>query len=79
MRSPARLTVAGTGRTRVPESILLALTFAGGTVSALLGRWLFHHKTVKGSFRLKFWLVVALQIALLAAYYFWLRPGPQLG
>ena len=71
--------VAGTGRTRVPESILLALTFAGGTVGALLGRWLFHHKTVKGSFRLKFWLVVALQIALLAAYYFWLRPGPQLG
>jgi uncharacterized membrane protein YsdA (DUF1294 family) len=66
--------VAGSRRTRVPESVLLALTFAGGTVGALLGRWLFHHKTAKGSFRLKFWLVVALQVVLLSAYLLWLRP-----
>jgi uncharacterized membrane protein YsdA (DUF1294 family) len=71
--------VAGSRRTRIPEAVLLALTFAGGTLGALLGRWLFHHKTAKGSFRLKFWLVVALQVTLLAGYLFWLRPLLETG
>lgn len=71
--------IAGTRRTRIPESVLLALTFTGGTVGALLGRWLFRHKTSKGGFRLKFWLVVALQAALLAAYLVWLRPLLETG
>jgi uncharacterized membrane protein YsdA (DUF1294 family) len=66
--------VAGSGRTRVPEAVLLALTFAGGTLGALLGRWLFHHKTRKAGFRIRFWLVVAVQAALLVAYFAWLRP-----
>jgi uncharacterized membrane protein YsdA (DUF1294 family) len=66
--------VAGSGRTRVPEAVLLALTFAGGTLGALLGRWLFRHKTRKTGFRIRFWLVVAVQIALLVAYFAWLRP-----
>jgi uncharacterized membrane protein YsdA (DUF1294 family) len=69
--------VAGSDRTRVPEAVLLALTFAGGTLGALLGRWLFRHKTRKAAFRVRFWLVVAVQIALLVAYFVWLRP--QLG
>ena len=60
-------------------SVLLALTYAGGTVGALLGRWLFRHKTAKGSFRLKFWLVVVLQVGILAGYFFWLRPLLEAG
>lgn len=37
---------------RVPEHTLLALTFAGGGVGALLGMRVFHHKTRKTKFRL---------------------------
>ncbi len=66
--------IAGSGRTRVPERVLLALAFAGGTLGALAGMWLFRHKTAKASFRLKFWLVVAAQIAVLVVYFAFIRP-----
>jgi uncharacterized membrane protein YsdA (DUF1294 family) len=66
--------IAGSGPTRVPERVLLALTFAGGTVGALVAMPLFHHKTIKGEFRLKFWLVVAVQIAVIVVYYAVIRP-----
>lgn len=39
--------IAGTGATRVPEKALLTLAFAGGTVGAIAGMRLFHHKTSK--------------------------------
>lgn len=55
--------------TRVPERVLLGLAFTGGTPGAMLGMRLFHHKTIKGRFRLKFWLVVFAQVLLIAAYY----------
>lgn len=66
--------IADSGRTRVPEKVLLALTFAGGTVGALVAMPLFHHKTVKGEFRLKFWLVVVVQIVVVVVYYALIRP-----
>jgi uncharacterized membrane protein YsdA (DUF1294 family) len=66
--------IAGSGRMRVPERVLLALAFAGGTLGALVGMWLFRHKTAKASFRLKFWLVVAAQIAVLVVYFAFIRP-----
>jgi uncharacterized membrane protein YsdA (DUF1294 family) len=55
--------------TRIPEGVLLGLAFTGGTLGALAGMALFRHKTVKRSFRVKFWCIVMLQIALIAAYY----------
>jgi uncharacterized membrane protein YsdA (DUF1294 family) len=61
--------VAGSKLTRVPELVLLALALAGGTPGALLGMRAFHHKTAKESFRLKFWLVVLVQLAVVAGYY----------
>jgi len=67
--------IAGSRRTRVPERVLLALTFAGGTLGALLGMGLFRHKTIKGSFRTKFWLVVAAQAILVVLYFAVLRPA----
>ena len=67
--------IAGSGVTRVPEEVLLALAFAGGTVGALAGMWLFRHKTAKASFRVKFWLVVAVQILVLVVYFVWIKPG----
>ena len=63
-------TMAKAGRTRIPETVLLALTFAGGTVGALLGRYIFHHKTSKRGFRAKFWVVVLIQIAFIVVYYY---------
>jgi uncharacterized membrane protein YsdA (DUF1294 family) len=68
--------VAGSGAVRVPERVLLALTAAGGTVGALLAMPVFHHKTIKGAFRRRFWLVVAIQLVVVAAYgWFFKRPG----
>jgi uncharacterized membrane protein YsdA (DUF1294 family) len=66
--------IAGSGRTRVPEKVLLALTFAGGTVGALVAMPVFHHKTIKKEFRLRFWLVVAVQIVVIVVYYALIRP-----
>ena len=63
--------IAGSGRVRVPEGILLGLTFAGGTIGALAGMRFFHHKTIKRSFRRRFWAVVVLQGVLVVAYLLW--------
>lgn len=65
--------IARSTLTRVPERVLLALALAGGTVGALIAMPVFRHKTIKRAFRLRFWLVVAAQAALLAAYLVWLR------
>jgi uncharacterized membrane protein YsdA (DUF1294 family) len=53
-------------RSRVPEAVLHGLTAAGGALGAYAGMETFRHKTVKGSFRIVFWLLAALQIALAA-------------
>jgi uncharacterized membrane protein YsdA (DUF1294 family) len=66
--------IADSNRTRVPERVLLLLAFIGGTIGALLGMILFHHKTAKASFKRKFWLVVLVQIALIVLYFVWLKP-----
>ncbi|MCL5995730.1 MAG: DUF1294 domain-containing protein [Chloroflexi bacterium] len=52
---------------RVPENVLLALVATGGTPGAIVGMPLFRHKTVKAAFRARFWIIVGVQIALLAA------------
>ena len=65
--------VAGSRATRLPERVLLILTFAGGTAGALAGTRLFHHKTSKESFLERFWLAVALQIVIIAGWYLFLR------
>jgi uncharacterized membrane protein YsdA (DUF1294 family) len=66
--------VAGSGRTRVPERVLLTLAFVGGTVGALLGMWVFHHKTAKRSFQLKLAAIVFCQFVLGIGYALWLGP-----
>jgi uncharacterized membrane protein YsdA (DUF1294 family) len=50
---------------RVPELVLHGLALAGGSVGAFAGMQLFRHKTVKGRFRIVFWLIVAVQVVLL--------------
>lgn len=61
--------IAASGVVRVPERVLLALTAAGGTLGAVVGMHAFQHKTVKKTFRRKFWLVVVGQVLLLAGYW----------
>ena len=68
--------IAGKGPTRVPEMVLLGLVLFGGTLGAIIGRVFFDHKTKKESFRVKFWLVVLLQVGLLAGLYMW--GGPEI-
>lgn len=52
---------ARNGWLRVPEIVLHVLAIGGGTVAAWLGQQVFRHKTIKGSFRRTFWLIVAFQ------------------
>ncbi len=66
-------TIAGSGRTRVPERVLLGLALMGGTVGAWLGMRLFHHKTAKESFEFRFWAIVAVQVVLVVAYYMFIK------
>ena len=55
---------AEAGGLRTPEIVLLGLVLVGGTVGAYLGMRRFRHKTKKPSFRVLFWLIVVLQVAL---------------
>ena len=63
--------IAGSGRTRAPERVLLLLALAGGTPAAMLGMRLFHHKTSKESFQVKFGLVLLAQAVLVIIYILW--------
>lgn len=60
--------IASTGNLRVPEWVLLALALLGGSPGALLSMLVFHHKTNKASFQVKFWAVVVLQILAISAW-----------
>jgi uncharacterized membrane protein YsdA (DUF1294 family) len=54
------------GGRRVPEIVLHGLALVGGSLGAWLAMRTFRHKTVKGRFRLAFWIIVAFQVLLLA-------------
>jgi len=58
---------------RVPERTLHWIALAGGTPAAILGQQVFRHKTIKGSFRLWFWLIASLQAALALLWLWWRR------
>lgn len=60
---------ARSGRWRVPERTLHALTLIGGTFGAFAGQQAFRHKTRKTSFRIVFWFTGWLQLVL--TYVFW--------
>ena len=64
--------VAGTGRTRVPEAVLLLLAALGGTAGAAVAMWLIRprHKTQSLGFIVRYLLILLLQIAALVIFYF---------
>jgi uncharacterized membrane protein YsdA (DUF1294 family) len=63
-------------RLRVPEKVLHGLALLGGSPAALLSQRMFRHKTSKMSFRIWFWLIVALQAAAIAAAFWWRAHRP---
>ena len=56
-------------RWRIPESTLLILAAVGGSIGALLGIKVFHHKTLHNKFRYGVPLILAAQIALAVYLY----------
>jgi uncharacterized membrane protein YsdA (DUF1294 family) len=58
---------------RVPELVLHLLAVAGGSLGAFAAMRLFRHKTIKGSFRFVFWVIVVVQLGACAvvAYGLW--------
>ena len=59
--------VAGSGRTRVPEKVMLAQVLVGGTLGGIAAMAFFRHKTSKERFQFKFWLAVLVQMAVITA------------
>ncbi len=59
--------IAGTGRTRVPELVLLLVEAVGGTAGAAVAMWVIRprHKTRSSGFLFRFALVFMGQLALL--------------
>ena len=51
---------AQAGGSRVPEATLHFLEFAGGWPTAYLAQQQFRHKTIKRSYQMAFWSIVAL-------------------
>ena len=58
---------------RIPEKNLLLLATAGGSIGALLGMKVFHHKTLHRAFKIGVPLILALQI--LIPFGLWLYFG----
>ena len=59
------------GKWRIPEATLIGLAVAGGSIGALLGMYLFRHKTQKRKFNLGIPAILLLQAAL--TYFLLLR------
>ena len=53
-------------RQRIPEATLQVLSLLGGWPGELVAQPLFHHKYTKTAYRLTFYLIVSLHLALLA-------------
>lgn len=56
---------------RVPEKTLFLLSILGGSIGALLGMRVFHHKTLHKSFRYGIPAILALQILIPLGIWLW--------
>ena len=60
------------GTWRVPEAKLLWLSVAGGSVGALFGMSIWHHKTLHNKFKYGVPLILVAQVALVGlVLYYW--------
>jgi len=58
---------AATGNRRIPERTMHLMAILGGWPGAFLGQRQFRHKTQKVSFRIVFWITVALHVGIVGA------------
>ena len=57
---------------RIKESTLLILALIGGSIGAISGMYIFHHKTQKPRFYIGFPIIIILQILVIVAIFvFW--------
>ncbi len=57
-------------RWRIPESTLISVAIIGGSIGAVLGMLIFHHKTRKPKFFVGVPVIIALQILLAVFCYY---------
>ncbi len=57
---------AENGTWRTPEKVLHLLELAGGWPGALVAQWRYRHKTRKVSYQISFWLIVVVNLVVLA-------------
>ncbi len=60
---------AAKGRWRISEAALILATLLGGSIGALAGMKIFHHKTRHRKFTVGIPVILVLQIVLMALYY----------
>ena len=57
------------GKWRIPEQTLLVLAIIGGSIGAISGMYIFHHKTQKPRFYIGFPIIIILQILVIVAIF----------
>lgn len=57
------------GRKRISQATLLLLAAAGGSIGALLGMKVFHHKTLHAKFKYGVPVILAIQIVIAVYFY----------
>ena len=57
------------GKWRIKESTLLILALMGGSIGAISGMYIFHHKTQKPRFYIGFPIIIILQILVIVAIF----------
>lgn len=61
---------ARTSRERIPELVLLGVAVIGGSIGAIAGMRLFHHKTRKPRFSVGLPVILAMQIGFFLCLFF---------
>ena len=56
---------------RVPEKVLILMAVFGGSIGAILGMKLFHHKTQKWKFKIGVPVIILVQIVIVV--FIWLK------
>ena len=62
--------IAGTKMCRISEKRLLILTLLGGSLGALMGMHIFHHKTRKTSFNFWIYFILFVQLTIIFSIYY---------